>query len=109
MQCIDWGQAAIDPVAPLVRETTPALRESLVQCEHFGMTRISGQLPFNVGATGVPSVLVCLAGEGHVQYAGTHYAFHKGDVPLLPAVVGACSCRPRGVVSLLELSLPDAG
>jgi mannose-6-phosphate isomerase len=108
MECIDWGQAAINPVAPLVQETRPVLRESLVQCEHFDMTRISGQLPFVVGATGMPSVLVCLAGEGHVQYAGTRYTFDKGDVLLLPAVVGPRSCEPRGVVSLLELSLPYA-
>ena len=108
MACIDWGQAAINPVAPLVQETRPVLRESLVQCEYFGMTRISGQLPFIVGATGTPSVLVCLAGEGHLQYAGIRYTFEKGDVLLLPAVVGARSCQPRGVVSLLELSLPHA-
>ena len=108
MECIDWGQAAINPVAPLVQETRPVLRESLVQCEHFDMTRISGQLPFVVGATGMPSVLVCLAGEGHVQYAGTRYTFDKGDVLLLPAVAGPRSCEPRGVVSLLELSLPHA-
>ena len=108
MECIDWGQAAIEPVAPLVQQTKPVFRESLVQCQHFGMTRISGQVPFMVGTTGRPSVLVCLAGEGHVQYADVRFTFHKGDVLLLPAVVGARSCRPHGVISLLELSLPHA-
>lgn len=108
MACIDWLQAAINPVTPLVQETRPVLRESLVQCEHFGMTRISGQHPFTVGAAGKPTVLVCIAGEGHVQYAGTRYTFEKGAVLLLPAVVGARSCQPHGAVSLLELSLFDA-
>ena len=108
MECIDWGQAAIEPVAPLVQQTKPVFRESLVQCQHFGITRISGQVPFMVGTTGRPSVLVCLAGEGHVQYADVRFTFHKGDVLLLPAVVGARSCRPHGVISLLELSLPHA-
>lgn len=108
MACIDLEQGAIRPVTPLVQETKPVLRERLVHCDHFGMTRISGQLPFIVGATGMPSVLVCLAGEGHLQYAGTRYSFEKGEVLLLPAVVGARSCQPRGVVSLLELSLPHA-
>ena len=108
MACIDWGQAAINPVAALVQEAGSVLRESLVQCEHFDMARISGQLPFVVGAIGMPSVLVCLAGEGHVQYAGTGYTFDKGDVLLLPAVVGARCCQPRGAVTLLELSLPHA-
>lgn len=108
MECIDWGQVAIEPVAPVVQATSPALRESLVRCEHFDMTRISGQAPFIVGVTGRPSVLVCLAGQGHMQYAGTRYTFDKGDVLLLPAVVGARYCRPRGVVRLLEISLPHA-
>jgi mannose-6-phosphate isomerase len=108
MACIDFEQGAIRPVTPLVQETKPVLREKLVHCDHFGMTRISGQLPFIVGADGMPSVLVCLAGEGHLQYAGTRYSFDKGDVLLLPAVVGARSCQPHGVVSLLELSLPHA-
>ena len=108
MACIDFEQGAIGPVTPVVQETKPVLRERLVHCEHFGMTRISGQLPFIVGATGMPSVLVCLAGEGHLQYAGTRYTFEKGEVLLLPAVVGARSCQPHGVVSLLELSLPHA-
>ena len=31
----------------------------------------------------------------------------QGDVLLLPAVVGACSCRPNGTVTLLEISLPE--
>ena len=29
------------------------------------------------------------------------------DVLLLPAVVGACLCRPQGAISLLEISLPE--
>src|ERR1035441_7045318 len=35
------------------------------------------------------------------------YALGKGDVLLLPAEVGACLCRPRGAVSLLDISLPE--
>jgi mannose-6-phosphate isomerase len=105
MECIDWGQGAIRPVAPLLQEANPVLRESLIRCEHFAMTRISGRVPFIVGAPGRSRVLVCLAGQGHLQYAGARYSFHKGDVLLLPAVVGARYCRPRGGVSLLELSL----
>lgn len=105
MQCIDWAQRAIQPVAPVIQEVRPVLRESLIRCEHFVMTRISGQVPFIVGAPGRARVLVCLAGQGYMQFEGTRYSFHKGDVLLLPAVVGARYCRPRGHVSLLELSL----
>jgi mannose-6-phosphate isomerase len=107
MACIDFSQGAVDPVTPRVEETNPVLRERLVHCAHFGMTRLSGASSFAVGEAGVPRALVCLAGEGHLAHAGTHYDFGKGDVLLLPAVVGACSCRPRGAVSLLEISLPE--
>jgi mannose-6-phosphate isomerase len=50
---------------------------------------------------------VCIAGDGQLEHDGTTYAVGKGNVVLLPAVVGACLCRPRGAVSLLELSLPE--
>ena len=63
--------------------------------------------PFVVGAAGTPRVLVCIAGDGQLEHDVSNYAFGKGDVLLLPAVVGACSCRPRGAISLLEISLPD--
>jgi uncharacterized protein YjlB len=54
-----------------------------------------------------PRVLVCLAGNGQAEHGGSAYAFAKGDVVLLPAVAGACCCRLRGAVSLLETSLPE--
>jgi mannose-6-phosphate isomerase len=108
MECIDWGQGAVNPVTPVVQETNPVLRESLIRCTHFDISRITGEIPFLVGAPGRPRVLVCLAGQAHMQYAGTRYTFRKGEVLLLPAVVGARYCQPQGVVSLLELSLPHA-
>lgn len=106
MACVDWAQGAIKPATPRVQERRPVLRESLVQCDHFSITRISGQLPFMVGAPDLPTVLFCLVGEAHLQYAASHYTLVMGDVLLLPAVVGTRCCQPRGVVSLLEISLP---
>jgi mannose-6-phosphate isomerase len=53
-------------------------------------------------------VLVCLAGSAQLQHAGINYPVGKGDFVLLSAEVGACSCRPNGVISLLEISLPEA-
>jgi len=107
MACIDLEQGAIGPVRPLVHQRQPVLRERLIQCDQFGMTRMSGQLPFIVGAAQKPRVLVCLAGDAVLEHAGADYAFGKGDVLLLPAVVGECSCRPRGFISVLEISLPE--
>jgi mannose-6-phosphate isomerase len=108
LACIDFEQGAIAPAIPVVEQTEPALREKLVQCDQFGMTRITAKLPFRVGAEALPRVLVCLAGNGQLEHAGETYTFGKGDVLLLPAAVGECSCRPQGVVNVLEISLPEA-
>jgi len=105
--CIDFAQGAIGPAVPVVEEVKPVLRERLFLCEHFGLWRLRGESPFMVGAAGTPRVLVCLTGDGQLEHDGTHYAVGKGDVLLLPAVVGACAFRPRSAVSLLELSLPE--
>ena len=107
MACIDFAQGEIGPVAPMVDEAKPVLRERVFDCEQFGLWRFGAESPFRVGAERTPRVLVCLAGDGQVEHADTNYAIGKGDVLLLPAVVGACSCRPRGAISLLEISLPE--
>jgi mannose-6-phosphate isomerase len=107
MACIDFAQGAIGPVVPVVEEVKPVLRERLFCCEHFGLSRLSGESPFVVGAVGTPRVLVCIAGDGQLEHDGANYTVGKGDVLLLPAVVGACVFRPRSAVNLLELSLPE--
>jgi mannose-6-phosphate isomerase len=108
MACIDFGQGATSPVAPMVDEVKPVLREQLFDCEHFELWQFGAESPFGVGAERTPRVLVCLAGDGQVEHGGASYAIGKGDVLLLPAVVGACVCRPHGAISLLEVSLPDS-
>jgi mannose-6-phosphate isomerase len=107
MACIDFKQSAIAPVSPLVEAREPVLRERLVQCDHFNLTRISGKVCFPVGVAGRPRALVCLAGSGQLQHAESRYEFNKGNAWLLPAAVGACACLPHGLVSVLEISLPE--
>jgi mannose-6-phosphate isomerase len=107
MACIDFAQGAVGPVVPVVEDVKPVLRERLFLCEHFGVWRLSGESPFVVGAAGMPRVLVCIAGECQLEHEGTTYAVGKGDVLLLPAVVGACLCRTHGAVSILEISVPE--
>jgi mannose-6-phosphate isomerase len=107
MACIDFAQGVIGPVAPMVDEVKPVRRERLFDCEHFELWRFSADSPFGVGAARTPRVLVCLAGDGEVEHDGSDYAIGKGDVMLIPAVVGACLCRPRGAMTLLEVSLPE--
>ena len=107
LACIDFAEGAVGLVAPVVEATTPVERERLFQCEHFWLWRLRGQSPFTVGAAGVPRVLVCIAGDGQLEHDGANYSVGKGDVCLLPAVVGACAFQPRNAVSLLEIALPE--
>ncbi len=107
MACIDFAQGKIGPVVPVVEEVKPVLRERLFDCEHFGLWRLRAESPFAVGTEGTPCVLVCVASDGQVEHDGVNHAIGKGDVLLLPAVIGACLCRPHGAISLLEISLPE--
>jgi mannose-6-phosphate isomerase len=85
----------------------PVLRERLFDCEHFKLWSCRGEKLFTVGAPEKPRVLVCIAGAGQLVHDGAIYDVSKGDVMLLPAVVGVCSYQPRGEVSLLEIALPE--
>jgi mannose-6-phosphate isomerase len=107
MACINWKQGEIEPVKPNVEKTEPVLEEKLVHCDHFGIRRLSGDLPFMVGATATCRVVVCVEGSGSLDHVSACYPFAKGDVVLLPAIVGTCTCRPNGRVTMLEISLPE--
>ena len=107
LACIDFAEGVIGPVVPVLEATTPVRRERLFHCEHFSVWRCKGQSPFTVGAADVPRVLVCIEGAGQIEHGGDNYPVGRGDVVLLPAEVGACSFRPRNVVSLLEVALPE--
>jgi mannose-6-phosphate isomerase len=106
LACIDYSQGVKSPVVPVVQGETPVLRERLFDCPQFELWRLRSESTFTVGSLGLPRVLVCISGEGDVSYDGTDYHFGKGDVLLLPAIVGACLCQPRGSINLLEISLP---
>jgi mannose-6-phosphate isomerase len=107
LACIDFADGTGGLKAPVVEARAPMERERLFQCEYFWLWRLRGQSPFNVGAAGMPRVLVCIEGAGQVEHGGATYAVGKGDVVLLPAVVGACPFRPRGAVTLLEIAIPE--
>jgi mannose-6-phosphate isomerase len=107
LACIDFAQGPVGPITPTLEESQDVRRERVFLCDHFGVWRIRGKSQFAVGAAGAPRVLVCLEGQGDLQHEDTDYPIGKGDVMLLPAVVGECAFHPRGSVELLELSLPD--
>ena len=104
--CVDFGECAGGLLAPVMETTTPVERARLFHCEQFWLSRLHGDSPFTVGAAGVPRVLVCIEGTGHVEQGRATYAVGKGDVFLLPAVVGPCSFRPSSTVSVLEIEIP---
>jgi mannose-6-phosphate isomerase len=104
---IDFDQGVLAPVLPLVEADAPARRERLFDCEQFCLWRVQGELPFTVGAVGVPRILVCIAGSGEVEHGGASHPLGFGDVMLLPAMVGACTVRPRGLLSIVEVALPE--
>jgi mannose-6-phosphate isomerase len=107
LACVDFADGAAGLVTPVVEATTPVERERIFHCEHFWLWRMRGHSPFTVGASGVPRVLVCIEGAGQVEHSGATYDFGKGDVWLLPAVVGACVFRPGSAANVLEIALPD--
>jgi mannose-6-phosphate isomerase len=107
LACVDFAQGAIEPVEPVVEARSPVERERLFACGHFNLWRVHGAAPFAVGAANEPRVLVCVEGAGAVEFNGSDFAMEKGVVILLPACVGACRFRPEGVVTLLEIAVPD--
>ena len=107
LACIDFSRRAAGLVKPAVEASEPVARERLVDCEHFHLWRLRGQLPFTVGSPGSPRVLVCIEGAGQVLRDGNSYNMGKGDVYLLPAAIGQCTFKPRLAVCLLEIALPD--
>ena len=108
MACIDLGQVAVGPVAPVVETTAPVRRERLFHCQHFTVWRHTGESPFSVGAADTPRVLVRLSVRASSTITASIIPSVRGDVVLLPAEVGACPYQPRGqAVSLLEVALPE--
>ena len=107
LACIDFADATAGLKTPVVEATTPVQRERLFDCEYFRLWRRRGQSPFTVGAAGEPRVLICLEGTGQVEHGGATYAVGKGEVWLLPAVVGACAFQPSSAVNLLEIAIPE--
>ena len=108
LACIDFTSKGAGRIqAALETEQLPR-REMLFNCEFFRLSRICGQVPFEVGEPGMPRVLVCLDGAGLIEHEGQAYSIRKGEVWLLPASVGSLAFQPDPVVILLEASVPES-
>ncbi|HEX3827974.1 MAG TPA: type I phosphomannose isomerase catalytic subunit [Sporichthyaceae bacterium] len=106
LACADFAAGPVAPVLPVEQHGDPLPAEEVFRCEQFGLRRFTGETRFGVGIQGSPRVLVCIGGEGDLEYDDQTFAVRTGEVVLLPAAVGACVFQPAGVVSLLEVSLP---
>jgi mannose-6-phosphate isomerase len=91
-----------------VEETvSPVERKRLFDCQYFSLWTLRGCEEFTVGVEEMPRVLVCTAGAGQIEHGGIIYPVGKGDVWLLPAVLGESKFRPSGLVELLEIAIPS--
>jgi mannose-6-phosphate isomerase len=106
MACIDYHQVALTPATPSIEQASPILRERVFDDEHFGLWRVQTNQPVTIFLVDAPRVLVCLNGSGDLTHDGNEYRFARGDVFLLPAVVGECLCKPHENIEFLEICLP---
>jgi mannose-6-phosphate isomerase len=104
---VNFGRSAAGLVKPVLETSSPAERELYFDCNAFRLWRLRGESPFAVGAAGLPRVLVCIEGAGTIEHHGATYAIERGEVWLLPAIVGPCTFRPTAAVILLEIALPE--
>jgi mannose-6-phosphate isomerase len=107
LACIDFGHCTGGLVAPVVETTSLVCRERLFHCDYFWLSRLRGESPFTVGSADVPRVLVCIDGQGQLHHGGTTCEIGKGDVFLIPAVLGACTLHPQGSMNVLEIEIPE--
>ena len=103
---IDFDQVDIGPVTP-VKGQDIKNSEKLFDNEHFKLWRIKSDLGFTVGFKDEPAILVCLEGKGTMKYKNTEYSIDKGEVMLLPAIIGSLDFHPEKEITLLQMAIPD--
>ncbi len=104
--CIDYDQVEIGPVIP-VKSHDNDNEEKLFDNEHFKLWRITSQSMFTVGFKDEPAVLVCIEGKGTMKFKDVEYTIGKGEVMLLPAIIGLLDLHPEEAITLLQIAIPD--
>jgi mannose-6-phosphate isomerase len=105
---IDFSEHSAGLSDPVLEPDMAVERRRLFDCKHFRVWRLTGLLPFPVGAVDVPRVLVCIEGKGQIKHGDQRYMLNKGGVMLLPASVGVCNFQPHMPVVLLEIAIPES-
>ena len=106
LACIDFNQVEIGPVTP-IEDPENKNAEKLFDNEHFKLWRIKSQSDFTVGFKDEPAVLVCIEGGGTMKYNDAEYTIGKGEVMLLPAIIGLLELHPENEISVLQIAIPD--
>ncbi|MBZ0242428.1 MAG: class I mannose-6-phosphate isomerase [Bacteroidales bacterium] len=104
--CIDFDQVDIGPVTP-VKDAENKNIEKLFDNEYFILWRLEYKKMFKVGLKDEPVILVCTQGKGTVMYNNTEYPLGKGEVMLLPAIIGPLELHPDPQITLLQIAIPD--
>ncbi|MEO5790277.1 type I phosphomannose isomerase catalytic subunit [Gelidibacter sp.] len=106
LACIDFKQVDIGPVIP---EKSKDMKnaEKLFDNEHFKLWRIKSESEFTVGFKDEPAILVCTEGQGMMKYNDADYTISKGEVVLLPAIIGLLDLHPEQEITLLQIAIPD--
>ncbi|MBJ7881733.1 type I phosphomannose isomerase catalytic subunit [Gelidibacter salicanalis] len=103
--CIDYHQVEIGPITP-IKSAEVKNAEQLFDNEHFKLWRIESDTPVDVGFEKEPVILVCIEGSGSMDYQNEAYAISKGEVLLLPAIVGQLQLNPENKITLLQIAIP---
>ncbi|WP_354304818.1 hypothetical protein [Pedobacter sp. UYP1] len=105
LACIDFNQVNIGPVIPVEIENN-SKTEKIFDDEHFILWRKKNDSSFTVGCENEPRILVCIEGAGKLHYKENDFSINKGDVMLLPALLGQCNLQPDNEITLLEIAIP---
>lgn len=106
MACIDYNQVEIGPIIP-VKSTEVKNAELLFDNEHFKLWRIESDTQVDVGFKDEPVILVCINGKGTMRYENKDYSISKGEVMLLPAIVGQLELHPNSKITVLQIAIPN--
>lgn len=103
---IDFKQVDINPVIPIVEKDLKNT-EKLFDNEHFKLWRIKRKCTFTVGFKDEPTILVCIEGKGLIKLNDKCFSIAKGEVMLLPAIIGQLNLHPIEGIILLKIAIPD--
>ena len=105
IECIDFNQVDVGPVTPKI-DPQNKNSEKLFDDDHFILWRIKSDSDINVGFKDEPAILVCIDGSGSITFDNTEYVISKGEVLLLPAIIGQQALKPENEITLLQIAIP---